>query len=413
MTSRSVLSLLLLSTVSLWSCRPPQGPNKSAPPPFDRQMLSSLDSLFQSAVQARSISGVVALVAKDGQIGYHQAFGYNDPESGKILHQDDIFRIASMTKPVTAVAAMMLYEEGKFNLDDPLHKFIPEFAHPQILEEVNLEDSTFTSHPAKNEITIRQLFTHSSGIGYGFQDEKLMALFEKAGITEGFEERDILLADNVLKIANMPLMHEPGLKFTYGLNSDVLGRLVEIWSGMPLDEFFQMKIFTPLGMQNTHFYLPIEKEDRLVEVYQSTEDGIAKTDYPFIHYPVRGARTYLSGGGDLSTTAYDYYLFCQTLLNGGSLNGVRLLREETVKLMTSTHLETGDEDVGLGVSVVSEKTSYTNPRSVGSFSWGGFFATIFWVDPKEELIAILLLQMYPFDDWEIQTAFERIVYRKP
>lgn len=406
--------LLLLIVLSLTSC---VGEHRSQEGSTDvsnetSHIYSALDSLFETAVQSSTISGAVALVARSGTIVYHQAFGYRDIEAGDTLARDDIFRIASMTKPVTAVAAMMLYEEGKFNLDDPLHKFIPEFAQPQVLDEIHLADSTFTAHPAGSEITIRQLFTHSSGIGYGFQDEKLMALFEKEGISEGFEERDILLADNVRKIARMPLLHEPGQRFTYGLNTDVLGRLVEIWSGMPLDTFFHKKIFTPLGMKDTYFYLPAEKAERLVSVYRSTENGIARTDYPLIHYPVRGARTYLSGGADLSTTAYDYYLFCQMLLNGGILRGVRILREQTVNLMTSTHLETGDEDMSLGFSLVSAKTEYTNPRSIGSYSWGGFFATTFWIDPEEELIAILLLQMYPFDDWKVMVDFERLVYHQ-
>jgi len=194
------------------------------------------------------------------------------------------------------------------------------------------------------------------------------------------------------------------------LGLDVMGRLIEIWSGKPLDMFFKERIFDPLGMDDTHFYLPEEKFNRLTNVYMSAKDGIEPTNYPLIHYPVRGAKKFLSGGADLSSTAYDYYLFCQMMLNKGELNGARILKLETIDLMTSTHLETGDDDMGLGIGVLSAKTTSTQARSVGSYNWGGFFATTFWVDPQEELIAILLLQMYPFEQWDIQTKFEDLIY---
>ena len=401
-------SLLLLIFVA---CQPSQ-PQETIPAQlFTEETASHLDSLFQMAIETHKIPGAVALVAEAGKVVYHQALGYSNIETSRAQTTSDLFRIASMTKPITAVAAMMLYEEGKFQLDDPLAKHLPAFAQPQILDEINLADSSFTAHPAESEITIRQLFTHSSGIGYGFQDEKLMAIFEKAGITEGFEERDILLQDNVQRIAQMPLLHEPGEKFTYGLNSDVLGYLVELWSGMSLDSFLHKRIFVPLGMNDTHFYLPEQKASRLTEVYMSSDTGIVLTDYPLIHYPIRGAKRYLSGGADLSCTARDYYRFCQMLLNGGTLGGHQILEAETVDLMTRTHLESGEEDLGLGFGIRSSKSgSGKRARSIGSYSWGGFFTTTFWIDPAEELIAILLLQMYPFDDWEIVEEFEALIY---
>ncbi|MBX2876533.1 MAG: beta-lactamase family protein [Saprospiraceae bacterium] len=402
---------LCLLVLIFEACQQHPSPASDSNLVFSKETEANLDSLLQSAILAKKIPGAVALVAEAGELVYHKAWGQNNKEEGKQQRTSDLFRIASMTKPITAVAAMILFEEGKFQLDDPLSKHIPAFAQPQILDEIDLADSTFTTHPAQSEITIRQLFTHSSGMGYGFQDEKLMAVFEKAGITEGFEERDILLKDNVERIAQMPLLHEPGERFTYGLNSDVLGYLVELWSGVSLDTFFQQRIFSPLGMEDTHFYLPAQKADRLTEVYMSSDTGITPTNYPLIHYPIRGARRYLSGGADLSCTAHDYYLFCQMLLNGGSLNGQRILRAETVDLMTSTHLESGEEDMGLGFGIMSSKSATTTrARSIGSYSWGGFFATTFWIDPKEELIAILLLQVYPFEDWGIVEEFETIIY---
>ncbi|NRB50088.1 MAG: beta-lactamase family protein [Saprospiraceae bacterium] len=378
---------------------------------FTEEKKARIDSLFQSAIEQKKIPGAVALIAEAEQIRHHKAWGNSNIENGQRQDTSDLFRIASMTKPITAVAAMMLFEEGKFQLDDPLSKHIPAFANPQILDKIDLEDSTFTAHPAQSEITIQQLFTHSSGIGYGFQDEQLMAVFEKAGITEGFEERDILLKDNVERIARMPLLHEPGEQFTYGLNSDILGYLVELWSHMPLDSFFQQRIFSPLGMQDTHFYLPEQKAPRLTSVYMSSDTGIVPTDYPLIHYPTRGAKRYLSGGADLSCTAHDYYLFSKMLLQGGILNGKRILTPKTIELMTRSHLESGEEDMGLGFGIMSSKSATTTrARSLGSYSWGGFFATTFWIDPEEELIAILLLQVYPFENWKIMEEFEKLIY---
>lgn len=385
---------------------------KSAP--AEGEIISSpeyekIDSLLNDFVDKQKIQGAVALVAHEGKIVYHQAVGYSNIEEAQAQTIHDIFRIASMTKQITSLAAMILYDQGKFQLDDPLSKYIPEFREMQILDEVNMSDSTFTGHPAKREITIRQLFTHSSGIGYGFQDEKLMALIEKAGITEGFEQGNIILAENIKALAKIPLIHEPGERFTYGLNMDVLGRLVEIWSNQPLDQFFKENIFDPLGMDDSYFYLPEDKYSRLIDVYASTEQGIVKSKEPFL-YPVKGAKTYLSGGADLNCTAYDYYLFCQMMLNGGELKAVRILKPATVKLMTETHLETGDYDMGLGFSVLSEKTNTSDARSAGSFSGGGYFGTAYWIDPDTDLIAILMLQIYPFEHPEIYKKFEDLIY---
>ncbi len=370
---------------------------------------TTLDSILLQAVESGKISGAVVQVTKEGHKDYQKAFGYSNLENGESLKSTDIFRIASMTKAVTAVAAMILYEQGKFELDDSLASYIPEFANPGILESINARDTTFTTHPAKGYITIRQLFTHSSGSAYGYDDENLMPVYMKAGITEGFEERDILLADNVLRIAKMPIMHEPGERFTYGLNSDILGRLVEIWSGKSLDIFMSEEIFKPLGMNDTYFYLPEDKADRLVDVYMSSQNGVIPTDYPLIHYPVKGAKRYLSGGADLSSTASDYSRFCQMLLNGGTLENATILQPATVDLMTQTHLETGDEDMGLGFSYTSEQPDRRLKRK-GSFSGGGFFSTAFWIDPAEQLTAVIMLQMYPFNDWDLITNLEVAIY---
>lgn len=401
MNFRSLLWLLPL----IISCQAAHEPLFTLSEP----QLIALDSLFSTAVAERQIPGAVALIANKDDILLHKAWGFSNTEQEVPQSTEDVFRLASMTKPITALAAMILYEQGAFSLDDSLATYIPSFRHPQILEEYLLSDSSFTAHPASKPITIRQLFTHSSGIGYGFQNDSLMAIFEKHGITEGFEERDILLADNIEKIAQMPLLHEPGEKFTYSMSTDVLGRLIEIWSGQPLDEYLYQAVFEPLAMEDTYFYLPTAKAERLTPVYMSTDSGVSPTDYPLIHYPVRGAKRYLSGGADLNSTAYDYYRLCQMMLQGGSLDGKQILKPETIALMTRDHL--GDGSMGLGLGIQTH-LSEDNPRSLGSYSWGGFFATTFWIDPEQELIAILLLQVYPFEDWEIQNRFEQIIYAR-
>ncbi|MEM6343858.1 MAG: serine hydrolase domain-containing protein [Bacteroidota bacterium] len=376
---------------------------------LDQKQLAALDNLMLNAITQKEIPGAVVLIANKEEILLHQAWGNSDIAQARSQSTEDIFRLASMTKPITAVAAMRLYEQGAFELDDSLATYIPAFRNPRVLDEYLLADSSFKAHSASKPITIRQLFTHSSGIGYGFQNDSLMAIFEKYGITEGFEERDILLADNVDQIAKMPLLHEPGERYTYGLSSDVLGRLIEIWSGQSLDIYLRDSIFSPLAMEDTDFYLAAASAERLTPVYMNTDTGVALTNYPLTHYPLRGAKRYLSGRADLSGTAYDYYRFCLMLLNKGSLDGQQLLKAETIDLMLKDQL--GDGSMGLGLAI-QHKFDPQYPRSIGSYSWGGFFATTFWVEPQKQIIAILLLQVYPFKHWEIQSQFEQIIYHQ-
>lgn len=362
-------------------------------------------------VEEQKVTGGVALVYHNNKLVLHKGFGKSNIIENIPFSNESMFRIASMTKPITSVAAMMLYEEGKFQLDDPISKYLPEFSDMQVLTSIHKSDSSYTSIPAKNEITVRQLFTFSSGLYYGFDIDSLSLIFAKNNITEGFEARAMVLADNIKELAKLPLLHEPGERYHYGLEMDVLGRLIEVWSGLTLNEFFVQKIFIPLGMEDTYFYLPEEKYNRLVPVYMAADSGFVHTDYPLVNYPTKGAKTYYSGGADLSSTAYDYYLFCKMMLQNGELNGIRLLKTETVKLISSTHLETGDDDMGLGFGYLSAKTESKLARSVGSITWGGFFTTTFWIDPAADVIGILMLQMYPFEYWQIQKEFEDAIYK--
>jgi len=375
--------------------------------------MDHLDSLFNAAIENHEIPAAVAFIAQNGEEVYHKAFGWKNMEKDQALVQSDIFRIASMTKSVTAVGILQLVERGLLSLDDPVSKYIPEFKDPFVLIDV-LPDSTFTGRPAKREITIHHLLTHTSGIGYGFQSEKYNALVLKNGITEGFEERPIELQENIKRIAKLPLFHDPGDDWTYSLSFDVLGAVIEIASGEKLDNYFHQHIFEPLGMMDTYFYLPDEKFSRLVTVYEHnmTKNGFIPATYEMTEYPVQGAKTYLSGGADLSCTTNDIGIFAHMLLNGGEYKGARILGSSYVEMMTTKQSEHGwwDSVVGFGVSITTRAGAEQNPQSEGAFGFGGFYDTYCWVDPDHGLVAILLLQMYPNNEFGIHQKFQHLTY---
>jgi CubicO group peptidase (beta-lactamase class C family) len=308
---------------------------------------------------------------------------------------------------------LQLIEKELLSLDDPLSKFIPEYKDPVVLIE-SFADSSFSSRPATQEITIRHLLTHNSGIGYGFQSDMYNALVIKNGVTEGFEERPIETQENIKRIANLPLLHDPGEKWTYSLSFDVLGAVIEIVSGKSLDIYFKEHIFLPLGMNDTYFYLPEEKSNRLVSVYEHAVDkkGFIPATYPFCQYPVQGAKTYMSGGADLSSTIEDIGTFALMLANGGRYNGSKILDRKYVDMMTSKQSDHGwwDSDIGFGVLITTKAGAVTKPQSEGMFEFGGFFDTFCWVDPKKELVAVLFLQMYPNNEFDIHYKFRTLTY---
>src|SRR3546814_277931 len=299
---------------------------------------------------------------------------------------------------------MMLMEEGKFLLDDPVSRYIPEFSQVRVMKKFNEEDSTCTTVPAKREVTVRDLLTHTSGIGYAvIGSREANAIYAKAGIPVGFEARPLKLADKMKILAGLPLMHQPGERFTYGLNTDMLGYLVEVVSGKSLAEFFRERIFEPLGMKDTWFYLPEEKAGRLADVY--IEDASGKS-VPMPRtgpagydrdYPLTGS-TYYSGGAGLVSTAWDYAVFMQMLLNGGVYNGHRLLSPNTVRLMTSNQigdLSLGPNKFGLGFEVVTRKGASNAPWHEGSFSWGGYFGSNYWMRSEEHTSKLQSLMGIP------------------
>jgi CubicO group peptidase (beta-lactamase class C family) len=382
--------------------------------------LNRIDKMLQQGIDSGWIAGAVGFIARDGKIVYDKAFGINDIDTKSPMRTDNIFRIASQTKAITSIAVMILFEEGKFLLDDPVSKYIPEFRNPAVLDKFNKKDTTYTTVPANREITIRDLLTHTSGIDYaGIGSKNIRAIYAKSGIPTGFVSDKILLGDKIRALGKLPLVHQPGERFTYGLNVDVLGYLVEVLSGENLDQYFKKHIFEPLGMTDTYFYLPSSKFDRLVTVY--TEDDrhhlVKWTDQTFPgisdNYPTVGG-TYFSGGAGLSSTIKDYATFLQMLLNKGEYNGQRLLARHTVELITTNQigdLNLGRDKFGLGFQITTKNGQAILGVSEGSFSWGGFFSTTYWADPRERLVCLLFTQQWPLSHSEIQDKFRALVYQ--
>jgi CubicO group peptidase (beta-lactamase class C family) len=383
------------------------------------ERLTRIDKVLQEYVDKQQIAGAVALVVKNGKIIYHKGIGLDDVDARTPLKKDAIFRIASQTKAVTSTAVMMLYEEGKFLLDDPISKYIPSFKNPQILDKFNEADSSYTVKPAKREITVRDLLTHTSGISYAVIGAKeATAIYAKNDIPSGVGTPQYRLSDVITRLGKMPLLHEPGERFTYGLNTDVLGYLVEVLSGQSLNGFMKQRIFEPLGMKDTYFYLPENKFNRLTTLYTQDKDGRmikAEDEKGFSSDFPKQNGTFYAGGAGLSSTVYDYAIFLQTMLNGGIYNGKRILSPAVVRLMTRNQigeLNQGRNKFGLGFSVASEKEAARIPVPENIFEWGGIFGTTYWADPKNKVVGVLMTQKYPNKVWgEIQDKFKVLVYQ--
>lgn len=390
------------------------------------ERLQRIDRVVQTYIDQQWIPGAVVLIARHGKIVYYKGLGKNDVEKSNEMDKEAIFRIASQTKAITSTAIMMLYEEGHFLLDDPISQYIPEFKKPKVLHKFNKKDSSYTTVPAKNEITIRQLLTHTSGIGYGvFDPERLGAIYSKARYQEvPVASADYVLKDQIRQLARQPLLHQPGEKWTYGMNIDVLGYLVEVVSGLSLKDFLQQRLFDPLGMKDTYFYLPKEKGGRLTALYQENQSGKAvkySTQYrdPGLNlsadFPLMANGKYYAGGGGLSSTAMDYAIFLQMMLNKGEYNGKRLLSRNTVEMMTMNQigdLSLGEDKFGLGFSIATDKSGARSPVSIGTFGWGGVFGTNYWADPKEDVLALILVQVYPTTRLSsLHEKFQVLVYQ--
>jgi CubicO group peptidase (beta-lactamase class C family) len=411
--------LQVICLIALMACSSAQTTELNEASPLSvrvsEERLNRIDRMLQQSVDSGWIAGAVGFIARDGKIVYDKSFGVRDIETKAPMRRDDIFRIASQTKAITSVAVMMLFEEGKFLLDDPISKYIPEFANPRVLDKFNGKDTTYTTIPANREITIRDLLTHTSGIDYaGIGSANMNAIYAKAGIPTGFVSEKINLGDKIRKLGKLPLVHQPGERFTYGLNVDVLGYLVEVLSGETLDHYFHRHIFEPLGMKDTYFYLPASKYDRLVKVSAEDKDHhLVSAPASFVNYPLAEG-TYYSGGAGLSSTIKDYATFLQMLLNKGEYNGKRLLARRTVELMTCNQIgdiNLGKDKFGLGFEITTASGQARLGISEGSFSWGGYFATTYWADPKERLVCLIFIQQSPFSHSEITDKFRAMVYQ--
>ncbi len=414
-----LLLLLLLFTASDIKAQKIEPATNVAVTGFSAERLKRIDDQMNEWVKKGWLNGAVGLIVRNGKTVYYKSAGYNDLASKKALAKDDIFRIASQTKAITSVAVMMLYEEGKFLLDDPIAAYIPSFANETVLDKFNEKDSTYTTIAAKRQATIRDLLTHTSGLGYAqIGSKEANAIYAKNNITAGIDVHNDKLSDAMSRLGKLPLMHQPGEKWTYGLNVDVLGDLVEIWSGMSLDEFFRTRIFEPLGMADTYFNVPATKANRLVNMYSEDSLGVLQKLSGAalggdINYPLR-KKDYFSGGAGLSSTAYDYAVFLQMMLNGGTYNGKRIVSRNTVRMMTINQigdLGLGDDKFGLGFAIVSEKSSGNNPSQAGTYSWGGAFKTSYWVDPKEKMVIVFYRQLLNTSHGELADKFKVLAYQ--
>lgn len=416
----SVLTILIALAPVVSGQGLPQAPPRSVG--MSQQRLDRIGMLMQEHVDGGLLAGAVALVARDGKVAYLKSVGMQDKERNAPMKPDTIFRIASMSKPITSVAVMVLYEEGWFRLSDPVSKYLPEFKDMKVLVSGPAGDGKEQLVPVKREITIRHLLTHTAGLTYQW-DPRVGAKYAEAGITHGLLQTDDVLADGIKKLAQVPLVHQPGEAFTYSLSVDVLGRLVEVISGMPFDEFLRQRIFVPLRMNDTGFYLPNGKVSRLAAVYGPDPEGNLKrlgdgilgegAMRICVTYPYEGPKRYCSGGGGLCSTISDYTRFCQMLLNGGELDGARLLSPTTVQLMTADHVGelNSDTGFGLGFGVTRSLREAGELTSVGAYRWGGFWYTTFFIDPAQKLIGVCLGQLHPSGKATLNDKFEALAHQ--
>ncbi|MCH8310754.1 MAG: beta-lactamase family protein [Chloroflexi bacterium] len=388
---------------------------------FSSVRLQRLNDLMQGYTDSGRLAGTVTLLAREGKVFHFERFGHQDLASQKPMELDTIFRFYSMTKPITSAAVMMLYEEGNFHLDDPVSDFIPELDGLKVYDGMGQTGPKFV--PQQSAITIRHLLTHTAGLSYGFyEDSPVEQMYRDANLGDP----DSNLTEMIDKLSELPLVTQPGSAWRYSNATDVLGRLVEVISGESFDSFLNDMIFDPLGMDDTAFYVTEDKLDRLASIYGPSENGgIKELDNPGVNKFKRPV-TNFSGGGGLTSTAADYLKFCQMMLSGGTLNGERLLGPKTVEMMTSNHLsddlmpfsvsESGADasqgcGFGLGFRVITDIAEHGTIGTEGSKAWGGAASTVFWIDPVEDLIAIMLTQFMPSSQYPIRREFQVATYQ--
>ena len=392
---------------------------------FSAERLERIGTWMDRYVNAGKLPCAATLICRQGEVVFARSVGHQDLESGKPIEMDSIFRIFSMSKPLTSVAVMMLYEEGNFQLDDPISRFIPSLTNPTVV--VSNVDGQLQTRPTKGPITIKQLLTHTAGFTYGWTEEfSLGEMYQQAGLD--FWPNSGVLADVVDRASELPLLFEPGSRFGYGISTDILGRFVEVISGQSLAAFMQQRVFEPLGMIDTGFSIAADKLDRLTTLYEATGESntLAPVDTPGTTLFAAENVTTFSGGGGLLSTPADYLQFAEMLRCRGEFNGVRLLGPRTVDFMIQNHLpgdlaQMGDTDFdgwsiagegvgfGLGFSVVLDSVQARTLCSVGEFSWGGMASTVFWVDPVEDITAMFLTQLTPSNTYSLRRELRVLV----
>ena len=380
-----------------------EGLPKAAPEDLglSTETLDKIAPALQEYVDKGQLPGFLTVIAKDGKIVHFNPLGMRDVENQKPVEADTIFRIYSMSKPITSVAVMILYQDGHFKLDDPVENFIPAFKDMKVFNKEQTE-----THDAKNKMTIKHLLTHTAGLTYGWGNNPISKLYGELKIFNS----DSTLAEMAEKLGEIPLVHEPGERWNYGVATDVLGYLVEVVSNMPFEKFLQTRLFGPLGMVDTGFSVPIEKVDRFAALYRPNDKGglrlvgnapLANDDLSF--FP--------SGGGGLVSTAADYLRFCQMLLNDGELDGVRILSKETVDLIRYPHHQyRHNAAFGLGFNVITKVGDNSKGKSVGTYSWAGAASTVFWIDPEKKLIGVLMTQLLN-NRYGFAIEFEKLAYQ--
>ena len=385
------------------------------------ERLSRIDSVMQDYIDQEKLSGTVVYIARNGQPVFHKAFGHRDVAANDNMERSDIFRIASQSKAITSVGVMILQEQGKLLINDPVGKYLPEYMKTTVAEDDG--NGGYTVVPAKRAITIRDLLTHTAGISYGRGPAGQAWL--DAGVYGWYTaDRDEPIRETVRRMASLPQAAQPGEKFVYGYNTDILGAVIEVVTGEPLDQFLKKNILDPLHMHDTAFFVPENKRDRVATVYSLKGDKISLADNPGMlegishvgqgHY-LDGPRESFAGGAGFTSTTRDYGTFLQMILNGGEFNGARILSRKSVELMTNNHL--GDIEYGagtgfgLGFEIITDLGAFGQPGSLGAYGWGGAYHSSYWIDPKENMVVVYLTQLIPAGGLDDQSKLRALIYQ--
>lgn len=386
------------------------------------QRLAHVDATMHAYVDKGKLPGVQTMISRRGEVVHHDCYGFADVEAQVRVQPDTIYRIYSMTKPITSVGLMMLYEEGVFLLENPISRWLPEFDDAQVWDRGTADEPV--TRPSARPITVHDLLTHMSGITYGFHYQHPLDELYRRNSLGDFSEPTYDLAEGVGRIASLPLLFDPGSRWNYSLSTDVCGRLIEVMSGQTLDVYLSERVLGPLGMVDTAFHAPESELQRCSPLYTRKQaGGLHRLAGPEVMVQ---PKKYLAGGGGLMGTAPDYMRFCHMLLRGGELDGVRLLSPRTVRYMARNHLPGGQllnevgqstfseaamagTGFGLGFAVIEDAAALQNMASEGEFSWGGAASTAFWVDPTEEICVVFMTQLLPSDTYPLRRQLRATV----